>query len=61
MLGVTKMTMWRGKPIAGLKGSDLDKFHQDMAQMGQRRAFAPAMENNTAPQKPGAQTNLRGK
>ena len=61
MLGVTKMTMWRGKSIAGLKGADLVQFQQDMAKMGQRRAFAPAMENQPDTSKPGAQTNLRGK
>ncbi len=61
MLGVTKMTMWRGKPIATLRGYDLEAFRKDMQQMGQRRAFAPAMVDQPDTTKPGAQTNLRGK
>jgi hypothetical protein len=60
MHGVTKMTMWKGKSIAGLKGSDLAQFQQDMEKMGSRKAFAPAMP--IKPERPAqAKTNLRGK
>lgn len=60
MHGVQKMTMWRGKPIAGLKGGDLDKFREDMAKMGARSAFAPAIPDKRPPASH-AKTNLRGK
>lgn len=60
MLGVQKMTTWRGKQIAGLKGKDLDDFRAYMEKAATRRAFAPSLPV-PEPTETHAQTNLRGK